>query len=78
MFGDIMKSQFMRGENSSMKKIRTIEQMHKDLLEDDPQCALTKTALRRLVVTGAIPSTKVGQKYLISREAVEKFMEAAG
>lgn len=61
-----------------MKRIRTIEQMHRDLISDDPHCGLTKTALRRLVVTGVIPSTKVGQKYLISREAVEKFMEAAG
>lgn len=59
----------------AMKQIRTIGQMHKDLLADDPHCALTKTALRRLVVTGVIPSTRVGQKYLISREAVEKFME---
>ena len=61
-----------------MKHIRTIDQMHKDLLLNDPDCALTKTALRRLVVTGVIPSTRVGQKYLVSREAVEKYMEAAG
>ncbi|WP_366799469.1 excisionase family DNA-binding protein [uncultured Oscillibacter sp.] len=51
--------------------------MHKDLLADDPHCALTKTALRRLVVTGAIQSTRVGQKYLVSREAVEAFMETS-
>ena len=61
-----------------MAQVRTIEQMHKDLIAADPSCALTKTALRRLVVTGVIPSLKIGQKYLISKEAVEKFMEAVG
>ena len=60
-----------------MRQIRTIDQMHKDLLADDPHCALTKTALRRFVVTGAIQSTRVGQKYLVSREAVEAFMETS-
>lgn len=60
-----------------MRQIRTIDQMHKDLLADDPHCALTKTALRRLVVTGVIQSTRVGQKYLVSREAVEAFMETS-
>lgn len=61
-----------------MEKVRTIEQLHRELLADDPGCALTKTALRRLVITGSIPSTRVGAKYLVSREAVEKYMEAAG
>ena len=61
-----------------MERVRTIEQLHKELLVDDLGCALTKTALRRLVITGAIPSTRVGAKYLVSREAVEKYMEAAG
>jgi len=62
-----------------MERVRTITQLHKELLEADPGCALTKTALRRLVVTGSIPSTRVGAKYLVSREAVERYlMEAAG
>lgn len=60
-----------------MKHVRTIDKLHEELLSEDPGCALTKTALRRLVITGAIPSTRIGQKYLVSREAVEKYMEAA-
>lgn len=58
-------------------KIRTIDKLHEELMADDPGCALTRSALRRLVVTGVIPSTKIGQKYLVSREAVEKYMEVA-
>lgn len=60
-----------------MKHYRTINQLHKELLENDPACALTKSALRRLVVAGTIPSTKIGQKYLISLEDVEEFIDSA-
>lgn len=58
-------------------KIRTLDQLHRELLEDDPNCALTRTALRRLVVTGAIQSRKIGQKYLVTKEDVVTFMEGA-
>ena len=60
-----------------MAKSRTINQMHKELLADDPNCGLTKTALRRLVVTGKIPSVRVGVKYLITRENVDKYLGGA-
>ncbi len=60
-----------------MKKIRTIEQLHQDLMRDDPGCSLTKTALRRLVVSGKIRSAKIGPKYLVTHEDVEKYMEEA-
>ena len=60
-----------------MQHVRTIDALHKELMADDPGCALTKSALRRLVTTGKIPSTRVGQKYLVSREAVEKYIEVA-
>ena len=59
-----------------MERVRTIEQLHKELLKDDPGCCLTKTALRRMVTNGTIPSIRVGTKYLVSREAVEKYLEA--
>jgi len=37
--------------------------------------ALTKTAIRRLVVTGEIPSRRIGVKYLIPAEAIEKWLQ---
>ena len=58
-----------------MAKPRTITELHRELLEEDPHCALTKSALRRLVVTGAIPSVRVGVKYLINRESVDRYLE---
>ena len=57
-----------------MPRMRTIEQAAAWLAETDPGCALTKTALRRMVTTGQLPSVRVGQKYLISLEALEAFL----
>ena len=55
-------------------KMRTINEAHAELLAIDPSCCLTKTALRRLLVTGAVPSVRVGQKYLVSMEALEHYL----
>lgn len=55
----------MRGLNEAFDEIR----------RSDPGTALTKTALRRLVTTGQIPSVRVGVKYLVSVEAVERYLE---
>lgn len=61
-----------------MTRMRTIEQAVSWLQEADPGTALTKTALRRLVTTGQIPSVRVGQKYLISLEVLESFLQGDG
>lgn len=55
-------------------RMRTINEASAYMLEHDPETALTKTALRRLIVTGAIPSIKVGSKYLIALENLEKYL----
>lgn len=57
-----------------MIQMRTIEQAYKWLAERDTETALTKTALRRLVTTGQLPSVRVGSKYLINLEALEAFL----
>lgn len=58
-------------------RMRTIDQAAAWLQENDPETALTKTALRRLVVTGQLPSVRVGQKYLISLETLEDYLAGA-
>lgn len=60
-----------------MPKMRTIDQAAEWLRESDPETALTKTALRRLVTTGKLPSVRVGQKYLISLETLEDYLQGA-
>lgn len=53
---------------------RTIAQLHAEMLEADPGCALTLSALRRLVRSGQIRSCKVGIKYLVTHRAVTDFL----
>ena len=55
-------------------KPRTIAQLHAELMAADPGCALTLTALRRLVRSGEIRSCRVGQKYLVTHAAVSDFL----
>ena len=53
---------------------RTIAQLHAELVTEDPGCALTLSALRRLVRSGEIRSCRVGQKYLVTHAAVSDFL----
>lgn len=58
-----------------MPQMRTIEKAAAYILAQDPETALTKTALRRLVVTGTIPSVRVGAKYLLAIESLESYLQ---
>lgn len=53
---------------------RTIAQLHAEMVAEDPDCALTLSALRRLVRSGEIRSCRVGQKYLVTHAAVSDFL----
>jgi len=50
---------------------RTIREAANYFREKDPQTCLTETAIRTLLRTGAVPSIRVGKKYLVSLEALE-------
>lgn len=54
-------------------RMRGIEEGFKEIKANDPDTALTKTALRRLVITGQIPSVKIGTKYLIDMDVVDQY-----
>lgn len=56
-------------------KMRTIDQCAAYIKAIDPESSLTKTAIRRMVITGEIPSVRAGQKYLIALENLEKYLE---
>ena len=55
-------------------RMRTIDEAHAAIKKQDPHTALTKTALRRLVTTGAIPSVKIGMKFLVDLGSVEAYL----
>ena len=50
-----------------MPRMRTINEAARYVKATDPETALTETAIRRLLITGAVPSVRVGVKYLIDR-----------
>ena len=52
----------------------TIDQAFEYVLSQDAETGLTKTALRRLVTSGKLPSVTVGNKYLISLETLEDYL----
>lgn len=56
-------------------RMRTIREASEHITSVDPETALTQTALRRLVKTGAIPSVRIGTKYLVALEAVEEYLQ---
>lgn len=58
-------------------RMRTIEQCVEHVKQIDPETALTKTAIRRLVVTGQLSSVRVGNKYLVALEILEDFLRGA-
>lgn len=58
-------------------RMRTIDQAAAYIQQSDPETAITKTALRRLVTTGQLPSVQVGVKYLVSLEALDAYLSEA-
>lgn len=57
-----------------MLTMRTIEQASKIIKGRDEKTALTKHAIRQLVISGELPSVRVGNKYLLSMEALEQYL----
>lgn len=55
-------------------RMRTIREAAAYVLERDPETALTPTAVRRLVVSGQIPSVRIGAKYLVALEALDAYL----
>lgn len=55
-------------------RMRTIDQAAAYMKATDPETALTKTAIRRLVTTGALPSVMIGQKYLVALENLDAYL----
>lgn len=56
-----------------MRQMRTINEAAAFLRQADPDTAITKTGLRRLVTSGQIPSVRVGAKYLVDLGALDEF-----
>ena len=60
-----------------MVRARTIREAAAYFREADPHTSLTETAIRTLLRTGAVPSARVGRKYLVTIEALEVYLEGS-
>lgn len=60
-----------------MLRTRTIREAAAYFRESDPQTCLTETAIRTLLRTGAVPSARVGRKYLVTIEALEAYLKGS-
>ena len=60
----------LRNYNGAIRHTRTLNEAFSDIQRIDPGTAITKTALRRLVTTGQIPSVRIGTKYLVCLEDI--------
>jgi len=60
-----------------MTRIRTLAQAHSALKEMDAKTAVTPNALRRMVISGQIPYTKAGKKYLIDLDVLLEYLKGS-
>lgn len=60
-----------------MPRMRTIAEAARQIRESDPATALTETAIRRLLTTGALPCVRIGAKYLLDLDVLEAFLSGA-
>ena len=57
-----------------MLRMRTINQAITEIKQADPNTAITERAIRRLITTNAVPSIKIGRKYLIDMDVLEGYL----
>lgn len=55
-------------------RMRTIESSYEELRREDPNTELSKTAWRRLITTGILPSVLVGSKRLVDMDVVPEIL----
>ena len=55
-------------------RMRTMKEAIEELKRDDPGTSLTYYGLRRLVLSGVIPSMRMGQKRLIDIDSIGKYI----
>jgi len=62
----------MSGGN--LPRTRTIDGAAEYFKNADSETALTKSAIRRLLINGEVPCAKIGNKYLVTIEALESWL----
>lgn len=58
----------------ALPRMRMMKEAFEEIKQTDPNTALTPNALRKMVVSGDIPSIRIGSRYLINLDHLEKFL----
>lgn len=61
-----------------MSRMRLLKQAYGEIKAADPETALTLTALRRLVLSGVIPTVYSGRKRFINMDALLDYLDSSG
>ena len=56
------------------KRIRTVNTAFEEIKAKDPNSAITKTAIRRLLSNGTIPSINIGNKVIFNMDDLESIL----
>jgi hypothetical protein len=56
-------------------KVRTLTDAYKEIVAADPNTGISFYAFRELVISGVIPSRKVGSRYLINMDNVSAYFD---
>lgn len=57
-----------------MARLRIIREAFKQMMQDDPDTAITLCALRRIVKAGDIPTVQIGRKSLIDYDLLLQYL----
>ncbi len=57
-----------------MSRYRAMSKVMPHILERDPETGLTPWAVRQLVLTGVIPSVRVGRKRLVDLDTLDQYL----
>lgn len=63
--------------NSTLPKMRTPHNAIEELRQADPKTELTERALRTLILTGKIPSVRIGKKYLVNMGTLFDYLKGS-
>lgn len=58
----------------SIARIRTIKEAYAEIKEADPKTAITQSYIRRLIVSGTVPSAMAGRRYLVNMDELEIYL----
>lgn len=58
-----------------MVRMRLMKEAYKEIKEKDPDSAISFNYIRKLIVSGEIPSRRAGKRYLVNMDILENYLE---